>query len=283
MGEISPASEASVKRIILVTTTYDRPLRKEYIKRCIDVFACIKDVLWIVVEDGSDIDPEVDNMLRESSVPYFYLYSGPTRDKGQTQKNAALTYIRDRRLEGIVYMADDDNLYERKLFEQIRKTKRVAVLPVGKLGPSSVERPIVKHGKIVKWESAWKERKYPLDWAGISFNASLLQEVKDPILRGYGKVENVDAGTKTFLSTRMEGETDFLDKIIKSQDELEILCDNCTKVYVWHNFPLVRNTLFWRFFYQIRSFLWIVLPGPIFNFFSLLYRRLTKQPFFKIK
>ena len=44
---------------------------------------------------------------------------------------------------GVVYFADDDNAYSSELFEAIRVTKSVSVLPVGLVGGVMVERPRV--------------------------------------------------------------------------------------------------------------------------------------------
>ena len=35
---------------------------------------------------------------------------------------------------GILYFADDDNTYDLKLFEEIRKTQNVSMFPVGFIG-----------------------------------------------------------------------------------------------------------------------------------------------------
>ena len=57
---------------------------------------------------------------------------------------------------GVVYFADDDNAYSSELFEAIRVTKRVSVLPVGLVGGVMVERPRVSgDGQKVSLKKRW--------------------------------------------------------------------------------------------------------------------------------
>ena len=108
--------------------TYERPLRRQYLFRLIDTFKKIPNLLWIIIEDASTCSGRINEMLYASGIVYKYLAVGPTNDKGNTQKNLAIDYIRENRLSGVVYIADDDNDYNEKLFEEIRKTKKVSIL-----------------------------------------------------------------------------------------------------------------------------------------------------------
>jgi len=210
------------KKIILITCTYKRPGRINCLQRCIRTFRTIKNVIWIVVEDSRTLDDKIKHMLKKSKISHVYLCAGPTNDLGHEQRNMALTYIRDKNIKGIVYNADDDNFYKRRLFNEIEKTKKMSVFPVGNLGPRNIERPIVKDNKIISWDSGWKTRKFPVDMAGFAFDSALLSSLKNPLWNHKGR----------------GGETEFIEKSINSSDELEFLCDNCMKCYVWHNEPL---------------------------------------------
>ena len=103
---------------------------------------------------------------------------------------------------------------------EIRKVKQVAVLPVGNLGPNGIERPIVVDGKIVAWDCGWSSRQYPVDMAGFAFHSDLLRNIEKPFW-------NVSGGRG--------GENEFLQRIVPENYELEVLCDNATKCFVWHN------------------------------------------------
>ena len=43
----------------------------------------------------------------------------------------------------MVYFADDDNTYTTQLFDEITRTKKVTVFPVGLVGGVMVEKPLV--------------------------------------------------------------------------------------------------------------------------------------------
>jgi len=211
-----------MKQLIVITCTYERPLRQRYVLRLIDVFKKIPDLLWIIVEDDSTCSREINELLCASGIKYKYLAVGPTKDKGNAQKNLAINYIRENKLKGIVYIADDDNVYTKKLFQELRKVKRVAIFPVGNKGPSRIERPIIKDREIVGWDAAWLERKFPVDMGGFAFSSEAIMDLEDQV----------------WFWNIAGGETEFLEKFVKSKDELELLCDMCKECYVWHNQPL---------------------------------------------
>ena len=210
--------DSQMTPLLIITCTVRRKERLRFFKECIKTFVRVPHMHWIVVEDGHEIDPEIDSLLAQSGIPYnyFHIYS---RDFGNAQKNLGLTYIRDHHLKGIVYIADDDNRYDIRLFEEIRKTKKISIFPVANLGPTGIERPVVKDGKIIGWDANWAFRKFPVDQSGYAVNAELLSTFKDPI----------------WAPPQPSGETDFIEKVIQSQDELEALCDECRECYVWHN------------------------------------------------
>jgi len=208
--------------IIVVTSTYQRKGRMEMMSHLYGILNRRVDVKWIVVEDGSKKDEHLSSLLPNFAT---YLNFGPTRDFGHAQRNLAFEYIHDNKMKGIVYNADDDNWYNPLLFDEIKKTKRISVFPVGNLGPSGVERPIVKDGKFVKWHAGWMSRKFPVDMAGFAFRSELLGEIKRPfwIHKGRG------------------GESEFISKFVKNPQELEFLCNQCTMLFVKHNELLKKS------------------------------------------
>jgi putative beta-1,4-xylosyltransferase IRX9 len=84
-------------------------------------------LLWIVVEMGSKPSTETASILNRSGVMYRHISckhnSGEIKDRGVHQRNKALDLIEDHRLEGIVYFADDDNIYSVELFDRLRDIK----------------------------------------------------------------------------------------------------------------------------------------------------------------
>jgi len=208
--------------LLLVTSTYPRPLRLSLLRRCAEDFRAVPNLFWLVVEDDAQPAPEVERLLAESGIAHLYAAHGPTRRWGNAQRNWALEYIRDRRLKGVVYVADDDNKYEPPLFDELRKVQRIGILPVGRLGRWGIERPIVRDGRIVRWSADWKRRKYPVDMAGFAFNAELLSNIAGELWTYPGR----------------GGESEFIETLIHSPDELEFLCNDCRACFVWHNLPL---------------------------------------------
>jgi len=229
------------KQLLFITPTHARPQRLDYIKRCIVAFQGLASFKWLVIEDGNQCDPEVQKILKASGINFIYLHHGPTRNYGNRQRNHALQYIRDKQLKGVVYLADDDNSYSPKLFDELRKVERAAILAVGLLGPRGIERPIVKKGEILWWDANWIERKYPVDTAAIAIDADLLQDIKGDIW------DDLEFG----------GETEFLERFVAHPNDLEFLGNNCRRCYAWHNAPLnislLRLTITtWIFFYKLK-------------------------------
>lgn len=214
-----------MRQLIIVTPTWKRKGRAPYMRRFIDVLKNQENLLWLVVEDGEECDSYLTELFEASGIRYRYWAVGPTSDKGNLQRNAALEHIVDSRIEGIVYNADDDNLYHPDLFGELRKVERIALLPVGNLGPSGVERPVVKSGRIESWDAGWQGRRYPVDMAGFAFNSSLLAEFERPLWKYKGR----------------GGESEFLEMIGGLSVGFEFLCDNCTTCLVWHNHPFGRR------------------------------------------
>jgi beta-1,3-glucuronyltransferase len=211
-----------MRELLIVTPTYARPDRLAYINRCIDIFRLIHDLRWIVIEDGLAPCPDLLSLLVSSQIPFHYLATGPSRDKGNLQRALAMQFVFDNKLEGIVYNADDDNLYEESLFCELRKIQFIGIFPVGNLGPHGIEGPVVRNKRIVSWDCGWPERRYPVDMAGFAFHSSLLDCIPPPFWnhRGIG------------------GESEFIERLISDSSEFETLCDDCTRCFVWHNHPL---------------------------------------------
>jgi L-gulono-1,4-lactone dehydrogenase len=207
-----------MRDLILVTWTYARPGRIEFIRRHVRTFISrIENYHWIVVEDGDGPDPEVQATLKQYNS--HYLHIGPTRDNGHAQRNLAFEYIRDRRLDGIVYNLDDHNLAQPELAAELRRITKVGIVPLGNLGPHKIERPIINQGRFVRWDSGWAERKYPVAAGGFAFDSRLIFNAPSPIWswRGIG------------------GESEFIDKLVGSTDELDFSPCN------WNQVCLVLN------------------------------------------
>jgi galactosylgalactosylxylosylprotein 3-beta-glucuronosyltransferase 3 len=77
-----------------------------------------------------------------------------------------------------VYFGDDDNVYDWKLFDEIRSIDKVGVWPVGLVGGQLVETPLLSStNKVIGFNAAWKPRRpFPIDMAAFSVNISLVND-----------------------------------------------------------------------------------------------------------
>lgn len=115
------------KQLIVVSPTYNRATQAYYLNRLGQVLRLVKPpVLWIVVE-MSTASMETADILRNMGVMYRHLVCveniTDVKDRGVHQRNTALEHIERHRLDGIVYFADDDNVYSLELFESMRKIR----------------------------------------------------------------------------------------------------------------------------------------------------------------
>ncbi|XP_067681675.1 galactosylgalactosylxylosylprotein 3-beta-glucuronosyltransferase I-like isoform X1 [Haliotis asinina] len=237
-GKNNRVFDKSMPVIYAITPTYYRGVQKAELTRLSQTFLHLPNFHWIVIEDSSSKTQLVADFLSQCGLSYTHLNILTPKEvklkpddpnwlkpRGVLQRNVGLSWLRknlDPEVQpGVVYFADDDNTYDLKIFEQMRKTKVVSVWPVGLVGGLRFERPIVKNGKVTGWFTYWKpDRPFALDMAGFAVNLQLFftypeVEFSNYVKRGYQE------------STVLSG-------MMVTLDDLEPLADNCTKVLVWH-------------------------------------------------
>lgn len=229
--------------IYFVTPTYFRHVQQAELTRLLHTLVLAGNIHWILVEDSDQRSQLVTELLNKSSHQFklksTHLYtptpisfktssSDPSwlKPKGVWQRNEALRWLREQAysldLSGTLYFGDDDNTYDLELFDEIRRTRRVSVFPVGLVGGQLVERPLVDKGKVWGFNAKFKpNRKYPIDMAGFAVSLKLLHEK--------GHKARFDP-----LVPRGHQETHFLEQLIRGRDELEPMADSCRKILVWH-------------------------------------------------
>jgi hypothetical protein len=205
--------------IIFVTCTYRRPGRIAFLRRHIDrLISKIDNYLWLIIEDGEAIDPDVATLI--AGLTAIYIPFGPTRDKGNRQRDIAYQVIRMRRIDGIVYNMDDDNLVYPELCRELRKVSRFSIFPVGNLGPTLIERPIVVAGKVIGWSVGAPDRKFPVDMGGFAFPSHVLFDAELPLWQHDG----------------IGGESEFIARFNESVDSIDAsLCHFNMTCFVFHN------------------------------------------------
>ena len=220
--------------IYFITPTYSRREQVTELTRLLQTLLHIKNLVWIIAEDSASCTDTVSNTLlrHKKKFPYVHLLSPmPERynhvlkkPKGVSGRNAAvnLTIFNDFLGNvfgpGVIYFGDDDNTYDLSLFEEIRWTKKVSMLPVGFIGEDAFTSPVVVNNKVVGFSDPWfAMRKFPVDMAGFAVNIDLLQKhsPKMPYLKGFE-------------------ETLFLENMNITNDDIEPLANGCTEVLVWH-------------------------------------------------
>jgi hypothetical protein len=129
--DTQPLSEdsnlVSRKLLIIVTPTNAGPFQAYDLIRLAQSLKLVPSpLLWIVVEMTSQ-SAETADILRRTGVMYRHLvcYKNLTdiNDAYIHQRNVALSHIETHRLDGIVYFADDNNVYLADLFEQMRQIR----------------------------------------------------------------------------------------------------------------------------------------------------------------
>ncbi|GMR35851.1 hypothetical protein PMAYCL1PPCAC_06046, partial [Pristionchus mayeri] len=132
---------------------------------------------WIVVEDAESTSKSVNDILKRSRVQYTHIaVATPSHNKlkptdpnwllprGVPQRNAALAYIRNNlgsSGSGVVFFGDDDNVYDWRLFDEMRRVRRVGVWPVGVVGGLLAEHALINEQgtQVFVWHTRTEKTK----------------------------------------------------------------------------------------------------------------------------
>ncbi|CAF3822582.1 unnamed protein product [Rotaria sordida] len=241
-GLVKPIEESwndplSIRKIYMITPTKTRAEQIADLTRLAQTLYLIPNLVWIVIEDESQLTRRIHRLLQSFHLPFIHLniatpdYLKPTqnqstwrRPRGMIQKNIGLQWIRQNTNsndDALIYFADDDNTYHWKLFQEIRKIQSVGVWPVGLVGELLYERPICLNGKVHSWfHYMYRKRKFPTDMAGFAIHLHLIHQYSNYIF-------NVSANSIA------EQESQILNTMT-TIDQLECLANNASKIYVWH-------------------------------------------------
>lgn len=125
-------AEREPATLIVVTPTRARPMQAYYLHRLAHTLRLVPaPLLWLVVERGA-ATRETAALLRGCGVMYRHLASRPDAARrrpdlpavrGLRQRNAALDHIEQHRVHGLVYFAEEDNVYSLDLFNQLRSIR----------------------------------------------------------------------------------------------------------------------------------------------------------------
>ncbi|KAL6995213.1 putative beta-1,4-xylosyltransferase irx9h [Sarracenia purpurea var. burkii] len=227
------------KQLIVVTPTYNRALQAYYLNRLGQVLRLVPPpLLWIVVEMNT-LSLETADILSKTGVMYRHLVctnnSKYVKDRGVHQRNTALEHIEHHKLDGIVYFADDDNIYSLELFESLREISRFGTWPVAMLAQSKnkaiLEGPVCNGMEIIGWhtnEKSKRLRRFHVDMSGFAFNSTILWDPKRwkrPTSNPIRQLDNLKEGFQ---------ETTFIEQVVEDESKMETTSPGCSKIMNWH-------------------------------------------------
>uniref|UniRef100_A0A0D6R4I0 Glycosyltransferases n=1 Tax=Araucaria cunninghamii TaxID=56994 RepID=A0A0D6R4I0_ARACU len=226
------------KLLIVVTPTYNHPFQAMYLNRLAHTLRLVPPpLLWIVVEMPTQ-SMETAEFLRKTGVMYRHLVCDKNltdvNDRTAHQRNVALGHIEQHQLEGIVYFADDNNVYTLELFEQLREIKRFGTWPVGMLAQNEsravLEGPVCNSTKVIGWhtnEGSKRLCRFHVNMSGFAFNSTILW---DPQKWGRPTLEHIRQ-----LDTGKDGlqDTQFIEQVIEDESQMEGMAYGCSKIMVW--------------------------------------------------
>ncbi|CAM8920709.1 unnamed protein product [Rhodiola kirilowii] len=227
------------KQLIVVTPTYNRAFQAYYLNRLAQVIALVPPpVLWIVVEMSS-ASVETAEVLRRTGVMHRHLVCNKNmtdvKDRGVHQRNTALDHIERHRLDGIVYFADDDNIYSLELFQRLREIRRFGTWPVAMLAPSKnkaiLEGAICNSSQVIGWhtnEKSKKLRRFHVDMSGFAFNSTILWDPQRWTRRSTTPIRQLDSVKEGFQ------ETTFIEQVVEDESQMEGITPGCATVMNWH-------------------------------------------------
>lgn len=222
--------DIDVPPLYIITPTYRRAEQLPELTRLAHTLMLVPNLYWLVIEDAVEKSPLVAKLLEKTGLRYQHLIapmpdeykskkSGP-KPRGVSNRNKGIEWVRANAVDGVIYLADDDNTYDLELFHEIRFTKRVSMFPVGLITKLGVSSPVVKNGVFSGFYDGWVAgRKFPVDMAGFAVSVKFLLERPNatmPYKPGYEE--------DGFLRSLKPFEP----------KEIELLASNCSRILVWH-------------------------------------------------
>ncbi|XP_027356401.1 probable beta-1,4-xylosyltransferase IRX9H [Abrus precatorius] len=229
----------SQKLLIIVTPTYSHQFQAYYLHRLSQSLKLVPPpLLWIVVETTSQSEETAD-ILRSSGIMYRHLICKTNltnlRHRNIHQRNVAMAHIETHRLDGIVYFADEDNIYSVELFQQMREIRRFGTWTVARLSEDKssiiLQGPICNGSRVIGWhinESNDKSKRFHAEMPGFAFNSTILWDPKKwhrPTLEPMRQLDSVKESL--WVSSLIE-------QVVEDESQMEGLMENCSRVMVWH-------------------------------------------------
>ncbi|MBA0555868.1 hypothetical protein Golob_026019 [Gossypium lobatum] len=253
-----------LKQLIVVTPTYNRGFQAYFLNRLGQVLRLVKPPLvWIVVEEKA-ASHETAEILRKTGVMYRHVLcafnSSSVKDPRVHQRNAALEHIERHKLDGIVFFADDDNVYTLELFESLRTISRFGTWPVAMLARSKnkaiLEGPVCNASQVIGWHTNDKSkrlRRFYADMSGFAFNSSILWDLKRWARPFSNPIRQLDTVKEGFQ------ESTFIEQVVEDESQMEGIPHGCSRIMNWH-LHLDTDNLFYPKGWLLEKNLEVILP-----------------------
>ncbi|XP_047328059.1 probable beta-1,4-xylosyltransferase IRX9H [Impatiens glandulifera] len=230
------------KLLIVVTPTDSGPFQAYRLNRLGLTLKLVRSpLLWIVVDLSSQsAETETADILRRNSVMYRHLVCTnnnltEAKDKRVHQRNTALSHIEKHRLDGIVYFADEENIYSVDLFEDMRKILRFGTWTVARLMERTdaiLEGPVCNETRVIGWHvhgRVRRFRRFHSEMPGFAFNSTILWDTNRwhrPTIEPIRHVDVVNVGDQASF---------FIAQVVEDESQMECLQQNSSKVLVWQH------------------------------------------------
>ena len=226
--------------VYVITPTHNRTSQVPDLIRLAQTLMLASDVHWIVIEDSKVKTDFVINLLARMPFPNTHLnketlkFERENKLRGQSQRNEGLKWLLAKNIStGVIYFADDDNTFDCRVFDELRTTTRVGIIPSGNFDETGISSPIVKSGKVTGFIAKFKaSRKWLVDFADFGVNIAFWRSRGAPLC---------NAKTLGYIETK------FLEAMHIQYSDFEPKANNCTEILVWHtktrNIVLTPNKL----------------------------------------
>jgi galactosylgalactosylxylosylprotein 3-beta-glucuronosyltransferase 3 len=241
-------NDTDLATIFIITPTHQRDTQKVDLTSMCHTLMNVPRVVWIIIEDAPKPTSLVTNLIQrcKAEIVHLLAYTSAkyrvekgdhawSKPRGVEQRNAGLSWLRQHyspeNCNGVVYFGDDDNKYDLRVFDDIRKTKQVSVWKVAWSGGVRWEGPTCHNGYAKSWHAAFaKNRALPVDMAAFSIH--LCEFFKHPKAQ-IGVNINGHSSKQGYL------ETDLLEHFTNRS---AIECRGSeNETYVWHSHTRAPN------------------------------------------
>ncbi|KAK5773151.1 probable beta-1,4-xylosyltransferase IRX9H [Gossypium arboreum] len=252
------------KLLIVVTPTYTRPLQAYYLNRLAYTLKLAKPpLLWIVVEMNLQSEETAD-ILRRSSVMYRHLVCKRNltdiKDRQVHQRNVALSHIETHRLDGIIYFANEDNVYSIDLFQQMRHIRQFGTWTVAKQtwdkSRFGLEGPVCNGAQVIGWHLnrlSRRFRRFHAEMSGFAFNSTILWDQKRwhrPPLEPIRQLDTVKDGFQV---------SSFIEQVVEDESRMEGLPLDYSRIMVWE-LSIESSNSFYPQKWSVKNYLDVIAP-----------------------